>query len=154
MNNIDRALQLRRALQLFAQTITDESSMMEIATIYPEYKVGVSYKTGDVFSHGLNADGETQLYQALQDHTSVAEWTPDTASSLYKQVGVTEDGTAIWTQPLGATDAYMAGDIVVHNSEIWQSDVDNNVWEPGVYGWTMVQGRHPHKLYIQKEALP
>lgn len=134
--NAYKAKQIRRALQLFAQTITDESIMMEIADVYPSYAVGAVYKTGTVFSHGSNADGETQLYQVLQDHTSAAEWEPDSAASLYKKVGVTDDGTPIWTQPLGATDAYMAGDLVSHNGQIWRSDVDNNTWEPGVYGWT------------------
>ena len=23
-----------------------------------------------------------------------------------------------------------------HNGKHWMSDVDNNVWEPGAYGWT------------------
>lgn len=26
-----------------------------------------------------------------------------------------------------------------HNGVTWTSTVDNNVWEPGVYGWTEVQ---------------
>jgi hypothetical protein len=29
----------------------------------------------------------------------------------------------------------MIGDKVAHNSKIWESIVDNNAWEPGVYGW-------------------
>lgn len=28
------------------------------------------------------------------------------------------------------------GDKVSHNDKHWISDVDSNVWEPGVYGWT------------------
>ena len=27
-------------------------------------------------------------------------------------------------------------DKVSHNGKYWTSDVDSNVWEPGVYGWT------------------
>jgi hypothetical protein len=30
----------------------------------------------------------------------------------------------------------MTGDKVSHNEKHWISDVDANVWEPGVYGWT------------------
>lgn len=130
------AKQLHRALELFAAQITDESTMMEIADIYPEYAIGKAYKTGDVFKHGVNSDNETQLYQVLQDHTSAAEWKPDEAVSLYKKVGVTPEGYPIWTQPLGASDAYMKGDIVQHKDALWQSDIDGNVWEPGVYGWS------------------
>ena len=31
--------------------------------------------------------------------------------------------------------AYSMGDKVSHNSKHWKSTVNNNVWEPGVYGW-------------------
>ena len=127
--------QIRRALELFAETITDESTMMEVADMYPTYAVGKAYKTGDVFSYGVNKDGETQLYQVLQPHTSAAEWKPGEAVSLYKAIGITPQGYPIWTQPLGATDAYQKGDIVQDEGELWISTIDNNVWKPGVYGW-------------------
>ena len=39
-------------------------------------------------------------------------------------------------QPLGSEDAYRKGDQVRHTEKIWTSDIDANVWEPGVYGWT------------------
>ena len=137
-DKVFKAKQLRRALQLWAATLTDESTMMEIADIYPKWNGNSkSYKTGDIFSYGVNADGETQLYSVLQGHTSQPDWTPDTASSLYKKVGFTDSGVNIWTQPLGATDAYNMGDEVSHNGQIWTSDLDGNVWEPGVYGWTI-----------------
>lgn len=137
-DKVFKAKQLRRALQLWAATLTDESTMMEIADIYPKWNGNSkSYKTGDIFSYGVNADGETQLYSVLQAHTSQTDWTPDTASSLYKKVGFTNSGVSIWTQPLGATDAYNKGDEVSHNGQIWTSDIDGNVWEPGVYGWTV-----------------
>lgn len=137
MINLDLlAKQVRRALELFAETITDESTMMEVADVYPPYAVGKEYKTGDVFKYGVNADNETQLYQVLQNHTSAEQWKPDKAVSLYKKIGVTPAGYPIWTQPYGATDAYQKGDIVQHKDSLWQSDVDGNVWEPGVFGWS------------------
>lgn len=139
MANLDfKAQQFRRALQLFAASITDESTMMEIADVYPKWSgKSKSYKTGNILAYGVNADGETQLYTVLLDHTSQANWTPDTATSLYKKIGFTAEGVNIWTQPLGATDAYNAGDVVEHKGQQWTSDVDGNVWEPGVYGWTV-----------------
>lgn len=138
-DKVFKAKQLRRALQLWAQTLTDESMMMEIADVYPKWNGNSKgYKLGDIISYGVNADGETQLYTVLQAHTSQADWTPDTATSLYKKVGFTDTGVSIWTQPLGATDAYNTGDVVEHNGQQWTSDVDGNVWEPGVYGWTVV----------------
>ena len=138
MDKVYKAKQLRRALQMFLTSLTDESQMMEVADVYPAYKVDHAYKTGDVFRYGLNEDNETQLYQVLQAHTSASQWTPDTATSLYKKIGVNSDGTRIWTQPLGATDAYNKDDVVSHNGKLWKSTVDANVWEPGVYGWAEV----------------
>jgi hypothetical protein len=43
---------------------------------------------------------------------------------------------AAWVQPTGAHDAYSVGARVTHVEKVWVSDVDDNVWEPGVYGWT------------------
>lgn len=77
-------------------------------------------------------------YRCIQSHKSQPSWAPDVAVSLW----VSMDDPAIewpeWKQPVGAQDAYMAGAKVSHNDKHWTSDVDNNVWEPGVYGWTEV----------------
>lgn len=48
-----------------------------------------------------------------------------------------EDDYPEWVQPVGAEDAYKQGDKVSHNEQHYISDVDGNVWEPGVYGWTV-----------------
>lgn len=32
----------------------------------------------------------------------------------------------------------MKDDKVIHNGKTWVSDIDNNVWEPGVYGWNEI----------------
>ena len=42
-----------------------------------------------------------------------------------------------WEQP-DSTNPYMMGDKVTHNEKTWESTVDNNVWEPGVYGWFQI----------------
>ena len=142
--NVQHALELRKALQIFLATLdvdTDLDDMLSVSSVFPKYEVGKVYKVKDVFSYGENSVGDAQLYQVLQDHTSADEWAPDTATSLYKAIGVTEDGYAEWVQPLGATDAYNTGDIVSYNGTLYQSTVDQNVWEPGVYGWEEVVKR-------------
>lgn len=134
---ISVAKQMNRFFQIMAQQMQLEDTVaMEIADLYPEWESEKAYTTGTILKYGTNADGETQLYSVLQDHTSQENWKPDTATSLYKAVGFNPSGVPIWTQPLGATDAYMKGDTVSHNEKLWVSDIDNNVWEPGVYGWT------------------
>ena len=140
MDKRARMSELRKALQFFLETLDAENDLekvMEVASIYPSYAVGKAYKTKEVFSYGENAVGDPQLYQVLQDHTSAEEWTPDTATSLYKAIGVTDGGVPEWVQPLGASDAYNTGDRVSYNGVVYESTIDGNVWAPDVYpaGW-------------------
>lgn len=144
MNKVQSALELRKALQLFLATMdadTQAESMMAVASVFPKYQVGKAYKVKEVFSYGENSVGDAQLYQVLQDHTSAAEWTPDTAVSLYKKIGVTENGYPEWVQPLGASDAYNTGDVVSYNGTLYRSLIDGNVWAPDTYpaGWAVVE---------------
>lgn len=142
-NKVQQALELRKALQLFLATMdadTQVADIMEVATVFPKYKISKAYAIKEVFSYGENSVGDPQLYQVLQAHTSAAEWTPDTATSLYKKIGVTEDGYPEWVQPLGASDAYNTGDVVSYNSVLYESIVDGNVWTPDAYpaGWKTI----------------
>lgn len=134
------ALEMRKALQMFVGTLDVETQldkMLEIPSVFPVYEVGRAYTTKEVFSYGVNSVGDPQLYQVLQDHTSAEQWTPDTATSLYKKIDVTEEGYPEWVQPLGATDAYNTGDIVSYNGKLYRSTIDGNVWSPDAYptGW-------------------
>lgn len=143
MNNKQEALEIRKALQIFLATLdvdTNTEDMLEVASVFPKYTVGKAYKIKEVFSYGENSVGDPQLYQVLQDHTSSAEWTPDTAVSLYKKIGITEDGYPEWVQPLGASDAYNTGDVVSYNGVLYRSTIDGNVWSPDAYptGWEVI----------------
>lgn len=140
MNMIQAALEFRKAMEYLVQKIdvdTELEKLLEIPSLFSAYSVGIQYKTKDVFSYGVNEVGDPQLYQVLQDHTSAAEWTPDTATSLYKKIGVTEEGYPEWVQPLGATDAYNTGDIVSYKGVLYRSLINGNVWSPEAYpsGW-------------------
>lgn len=139
-NLVQSMLELRKALQFYLENLdvdTDAAKMLEVPSMFPKYVVGKAYKTKDVFAYGENAVGDAQLYQVLQDHTSAEQWTPDTAVSLYKKIGVTEEGYPEWVQPLGASDAYNTGDVVSHKGVLYESTIDGNVWAPDAYraGW-------------------
>ena len=125
------AKQLRRCLEIFAQSLPEETAL-EIPDMYPKWEVDKNYVADSYVRYGVNADGETQIYRIIKDHTSQADWTPDVAASLFKAVGFTDDGVSVWVQPLGAHDAYELGDIVEHKGERWESTVNGNSWEPGV----------------------
>lgn len=143
-NSKKLALELRKALEYFATTLdieTEEDKILEIPSMFPKYKVGVNYKVKDIFAYGVNNVGDVQLYQVLQDHMSAEQWTPDTAVSLYKPIGISENGIPTWVQPLGASDAYNVGDEVMYNNIHYRSIIDNNTWAPDVYpqGWEIVE---------------
>ena len=113
----------------------DDEAALEIPEQFPPFNPNAyPYVLGDRFYYPVNG----KLYKVLQGHTSQPDWLPTTAVSLY--VEVTPAGViADWVQPQGAHDAYMTGDEVMHNEQHWVSDVDNNTWEPGVYGWSLVE---------------
>ena len=141
MNKLQAAEQLRRAIQIFANTLTDEEAF-EIATVYPKYEIGRAYKSGDRFTYGINGVGDAQLYKVVQDHISQADWIPGNVPSLYKAIGVTEDGYDEWSQPSGAHDTYNKGDIVFYEGKLYISTVDGNAYAPGIVEgqWIIYEG--------------
>ena len=110
---------------------TDEQALAATA-VYPQWKEAVEYALGDRVLY------DDVLYKVITAHTSQADWTPDVAASLFAKV-LTPDVNVIpeWEQP-DSTNPYMIGDKITHNGKTWVSIVDNNVWEPGVYGWEEV----------------
>lgn len=116
--------------KVLADQLTD-AELTKLGELYPDWEVGVDYVIDDVISY------HNELYKVIQAHTSQADWAPNIATNLFTKVapaGV----IAEWIQPAGAHDAYDTGDQVTWNGFTWQSDIDANVWEPGVYGWTQL----------------
>ena len=132
MDKRQAAEQLRRALQLFAATLSEEQAL-EIATVYPVWEAGRAYAVGDILSYGTNSTGDPQLYKVVQAHTSQADWTPEATPALYDAFGLDESGYPVWSQPSGAHDAYNTGDIVNYNGTLYKSLIDGNVWSPAAY---------------------
>lgn len=110
----------------------DAVTASEHVDLFSPWAYPVSYKTGQIREHG------GKLYKCLQDHTSQETWTPDVSPSLWVAISDPAEEWPEWSQPVGSTDAYAKGAKVSHSGKHWTSDVDNNVWEPGVYGWTEV----------------
>lgn len=140
MDKRQMTLEFRKAIRLFLATLdvdNDLEAILEVPSAFPPFKVGKLYKVKEVFRYGVNAVGDPQLYQTLVEHTSSEEWKPDTATSLYKPIGITADGYPEWVQPLGASDAYNTGDVVSYNGVLYRSTIDGNVWAPDAYpaGW-------------------
>lgn len=141
MNRMQAAEQLRKALQMFAASLTDEQAM-EVVAVYDQWKAGKAYTAGEFLTYGVNGVGDPQLYKVAQSHTSQANWEPDANPALYTAIGLDEYGYPVWSQPTGAHDAYNAGDIVNYNGTLYQSMIDGNVYSPENYpaGWTVFLG--------------
>ena len=139
MNKLQMAEQLRKALQMFAQSL-DDTNAMEVATVFPKYEIGKTYKAEEMFTYGFNNVGDPQLYRVVIDHTSQADWTPDATPTLYTPIGLDDNGYPIWSKPTGAHDAYNIGDIVDYNGTLYKSLIDGNIYSPDEYpaGWEVV----------------
>ena len=116
----------------------DEITAGEHMNIFAPWEPGVAYAVGNLRVYPRDG-GDQKLYKCVQAHTSQADWTPDVAVSLWSTASDLAIEFPDWSQPLGAHDAYQSGDKVSHNNKHWVSTADNNVWEPGVYGWTEVE---------------
>ena len=126
----ERARELRALIEQATVSLNDEDALSGIE-LFPMWKTSTSYAI----------DARVQyndiLYKCVQAHISQSDWTPDVTPALWTQVSLEE--WPEWRQPTGAQDAYAKGDKVTHNDVHWTSDVDANVWEPGVYGWTQAE---------------
>lgn len=104
----------------------------EHKAVFGEWQAGVAYAVGQYRNY------RGKLYRCVQAHTSQEGWEPDAAASLWSVAADPAEEWPKWAQPIGAHDAYNAGDKVSHSDKKWTSDLDGNVWEPGVYGWSEV----------------
>jgi len=114
-----------------ASAWTDDADALEMVELFPKWVISKSVIVGERLQYnGI-------LYKCLQAHTTQADWTPDVTPALWRVVSVEEYPE--WVQPTGSADAYQINDKVSHNNQHWISTVANNVWEPSVYGWTLVE---------------
>ena len=124
MGILDTARAIREYIE--TQSINlDDVAALNLPEVFPEWSDGGSYNVGDRVRYG------GKLYKCLQAHNvDDAAWTPKDASSLWAEVLIpSPDVIPEWVQP-DSTNPYNAGDKVRHNGHVWQSLIDNNVWEP------------------------
>lgn len=118
--------------------VIDEVTAGEHMSVFAGWEPDVDYVVGNLRVYPADG-GDQKLYKCVQAHHSQSDWTPDVAVSLWTTASDPAIEFPEWSQPVGAHDAYQTGDKVSHNNKHWESSVDNNVWEPSVYGWTEVE---------------
>ena len=123
-----KLLRLRSLMELAAESL-DDNEALEGVELYPVWSDGTVYRSGQRIRY------EGVLYRCLQSHTAQAAWTPVDAPSLWARVLIeASDSIPEWVQPQ-STNPYGKGDRVTHKGKVWICVVEENVWEPGVYGW-------------------
>lgn len=135
--SLEQALATIRALRVAArQGIADiledlpDTDFETVTVLYDEWTTGAHSLGGIVRYDGT-------LWQCIQAHTAVDGWEPDQTPALWVKIrDTTSDTPDEWVQPTSAVDAYGIGDRVTFQGRVWESTIDANVWEPGVYGWT------------------
>ena len=127
----EKAREFVESLLSLREAATDEQAV-EASAVYPAWKENIEYKLDERVLYN------DVLYKVITSHTSQLDWTPDVSPSLFAQVLIPDpDVIPEWVQP-DSTNPYMAGDKVTYNGKTWVSDIDNNVWAPGEYGWTEI----------------
>lgn len=122
-----------RAPSLFAEILTSED---EEPQEWQQPSSTNPYLTGDkVIYNGL-------VYESLIDNNT---WSPEDYPQGWKLISepepeVPSDESTIpeWQQP-DSTNPYQTGDKVTYNGHTYESTVDNNVWAPDVYGWSLIE---------------
>ncbi len=130
----EHAYKLRQMIVKAAVSLPDEDALTAVE-LFPAWMPDTAYAADDRLRYG------DTLYRVVQGHTSQSDWTPDVTPALYTEVAL-PGVIPVWRQPTGAQDAYQMGDKVHYpdaDGPVYVSTVNDNVWEPGIYGWEMVE---------------
>lgn len=115
-------------LEVLTKNLSDADAL-QCLLLFADWNSNEAYEVDDrVRYNGV-------LYKCLQAHQAQMDWNPVSAPSLWAQVLLNPSvaGPQDWIQP-GSNNGYAQGDQVNHNGKVWESQVDNNVWEPGTVG--------------------
>lgn len=136
-----KEIEMEKAQAVFdelAQTYTldmaTDNQAYQMRYLYPDFDPnGHEYKQNDRFLWSEN----NKFYKVLQNHTSQADWTPDTAVSLYVEIPDPSVEWPEWKQPTGAQDAYHRGDKITFTDgkkyECIAPEGVAVVWDPATY---------------------
>ena len=129
----EHAYKLREMLHKASASLADEDAL-EAVELFPLWAADTEYAAD------VRVRYEDKLYRCVQAHTSQSGWEPPATPALWTEVAKPGE-IPVWKQPTGAQDAYMTGDKVHYpdaDGPVYQSTVDNNVWSPDTYGWSLV----------------
>lgn len=124
----------------------DDTDALTGTTLFPLWidllEAGYEFTAEDVEA-GFRCQYNDVLYKVLQPHVIQESWNPVDAPSLFAEVLIPdEDVVPEWVQP-DSTNGYSIGDKVMYDGIMYESLVDNNVWQPNAVGtetlWAVVE---------------
>jgi len=94
-----------------------------VAALYPEWRVGLAVKVGEVYQW----DGT--LVEVVQAHTTQADWTPDKVPALFRIFRTPTVGTPAWQPNI----AVKVDELFTHDGKTYrvvQAHTTQVGWEP------------------------
>lgn len=128
--NKQTAIKYRKYIEQAASSLSDELAL-NVPELYPHWQIDITLEANERIYYN------NKLYRVVQTHTTQEDWKPDQTPALFTEIAKPGE-IPEWKQPTGAQDSYNQGDKVRYNNIIWESEVNNNVWEPGIYGWKQI----------------
>lgn len=133
---MDELIELRELIEKVINYLEDADAIVG-TTLFPLWTDLLAKEyvfTQEDVDAGFRCQYNGVLYKVLQPHTIQEGWNPVDAPSLFAEVLIPDEEQIYpWEQP-DSTNPYMKGDKVTHNDKVWESQIDNNTWEPGVVG--------------------
>lgn len=125
----ENALAYRAKIERAAESQTDEQAIESIE-LFPKWVPDMDILAGRRYREG------DKLYKALQSHRSQADWRPSVTPALFVEVEEPGEIREI-TDPIPAEYPFMKGELGRWKGEVYESNIDNNVWTPDAYpgGW-------------------
>jgi hypothetical protein len=116
-------------LSAAAGAAVDDELIQGNAALFPLWDENFTGRAGTI------VQDEGNLYRSIHDVGTGQNTKPAATPSMWTRIGNPADEYPEWIQPIGAHDAYTSGAKVSYNGAHWESTVNGNVWQPGVYGW-------------------
>ena len=108
----------------------DNAAILENPALFQAWDENFRGKLKTIVQH------KGHLYRLINDD-SYEE--PSEGSSYWEHIGSPDDEYPQWFCPIGINDAYRISSRVSHDGKKWESVVNLNTWQPGIYGWKEVE---------------
>lgn len=118
---------------LAQDAVIDDTTIMEHTELFPEWNEHWTGKSGSIVRLG------EILYRAIHDVGAGQNTNPAETPAMWTCLGEAGAEFPTWSQPIGVHDAYAQGDKVTFEDKHYVSEIDGNVWQPGVYGWAEME---------------